>query len=64
MRTTIDLPQPLIEEALKVSHQKTKTAVIIVALEDLVRKNRLRGPKKCRGRVKLDVDLDKLRKRS
>lgn len=63
VRTTIDLPQRLVEEAMKVSHQRTKTAVIVAALEDFVRKNRIQGLKKFRGRVKLDIDLDKLRKR-
>jgi hypothetical protein len=63
VRTTIDLPQKLVEEAMKVSHQRTKTAVIVAALEDFVRKSRIQGLKKFRGRVNLDVDLDKLRKR-
>jgi len=43
MRTTLDLPAPLIAEAMKASHQRTKTAVIVAALEDLVRKNRIQG---------------------
>jgi len=43
MRTTLDLPKPLIEKAIKVSHHKTKTAVIIEALEDLIRKNKIQG---------------------
>jgi len=64
MRTTIDLPQTLVEEAMKVSHQRTKTAVIVTALEDFVRKSRIQGLKKFRERVNLDIDLDKLRKRS
>jgi hypothetical protein len=64
MRTTIDLPRPLVEEAMKWSHQKTKTGVIITALEDYVRKNRIQELKKFRGKVKIDIDLDALRKRS
>lgn len=63
MRTTLDLPEPLIKQAMKVSHQKTKTAVIVTALEELVRKNRLQGLKAFRGKLDLDVDLDTLRKR-
>jgi len=63
MRTTLDLPNALVEEAMKVSHQRTKTAVLVTALEDFVRKNRIQGLKKFRGKVKLDIDLDKLRKR-
>lgn len=63
MRTTLDLPEPLIKKAMKVSHQKTKTAVIVTALEDLVRKSSLQGLKSFRGKVALDIDLDALRKR-
>jgi hypothetical protein len=63
VRTTIDLPEALVAEAMKVSHQRTKTAVIVAALEDFVRKSRIQGLKKFRGSVNLDIDLDKLRKR-
>lgn len=63
MRTTLDLPGPLVSEAMKLSHHKTKTAVIISALEDLVRKTRISSLKKYRGKVDLDIDLNALRKR-
>jgi hypothetical protein len=63
MRTTLDLPAPLLEEALRVTGRKTKTAVIITALEELIRKNRTLGLKKFRGRVDLEIDLDRLRDR-
>ena len=63
MRTTLDLPAPLIGEAMKVSHQKTKTAVIIAALEEFVRRNRIQGLKKFKGRIDLDIDLAALRDR-
>ena len=62
MRTTLDLPAELIEEAMTLSRQRTKTGVIVAALEDYVRKNKIRGLKKYRGRVSLDVDLKTLRK--
>jgi len=64
MRTTIDLPAPLVKEAMKLSHQRTKTAVIVTALEDFVRKNRIQDLKKYKGRVDISLDLDALRKRS
>ncbi len=63
MRTTLDIPAPLITEAMKLSHQKTKTAVIINALEDFVRKTRISGLKKYKGKIDLDIDLNALRKR-
>ena len=63
MRTTLDLPASLVAEAMKLSHQKTKTAVIISALEDYVRKTKISDLKKFKGKVDLDIDLNALRKR-
>jgi len=57
VRTTLDLPEELLAEAMEVSHQRTKTGVIIAALEDLVRKSRLRSLKRFKGKLDLDVDL-------
>ena len=51
------------EEAMKVSHQRTKTAVIVTALEDYVRKSRIQGIRGFRGKVDLDVDVSVLRRR-
>jgi hypothetical protein len=64
MRTTLDLPESLMDEAMKLSHQRTKTAVIVTALEDFVRKNRIQGLKKFRGRIDVEIDLNTLRNRS
>jgi fatty acid-binding protein DegV len=64
MRTTLDLPASLIAEAMKATHQRTKTAVIVTALEELVRKSRIHGITKFKGKVDLDIDLNTLRKRS
>lgn len=63
MRTTLDLPERLLDEAMKLSHQRTKTAVIITALEEFVRKNRILGLKRFKGKVDLDIDLSTLRDR-
>ena len=43
MRTTLDLPERLVQDAMKATHQKTKTAAIITALQDYVRKNAASG---------------------
>ncbi len=64
MRTTLDLPEVLVQEAMKASHQKTKTAVIITALQDLVRKSRLQELRRFKGRVDIDLDLNAVRKRA
>lgn len=64
MRTTLDLPEVLVQDAMKASHQKTKTAVIITALQDLVRKSRLQELRRFKGRVDIDLDLNAVRKRA
>ena len=58
------MPDVLVQAAMKVSQQKTKTAVIITALQDLVRKNRLQALRQFRGRVDIDLDLNAVRKRA
>ncbi len=63
MRTTLDLPENLLNEAMKMTHINTKTAVIVKALEELVRKSKLSDLKKYRGKVDLDIDLDEIRDR-
>ena len=64
MRTTLNLPDDFMQHAMKASHQKTKTAVIITALQDFVRKNRLQELRRFKGRVDLDVNLAVLRNRA
>jgi hypothetical protein len=64
MRTTLDLPKDLLTDAMKVTHIKTKTQVIITALEDLIRKNRISKLKSFKGKLNLDINLDELRSRN
>ena len=63
VRTTLDLPQELLEEAMQLTHTNTKTAVIVMALEELIRRARISNLKKYRGKIQLDMDLDTLRSR-
>lgn len=63
MRTTLDIPESLLSEAMKVTKARTKTEVIKFALENIIRKNKLRQLKSYRGKLELDIDLDFLRKR-
>lgn len=63
MRTTLDLPKDLIDEAMKATHINTKTQLIITALEDLIRKSKISGLKDFKGKVDLDIDMDALRDR-
>ncbi len=63
MRTTLDLPESLLNEAMKVTHTETKTAVIVKALEELIRKSKISELKNYRGKIDLEIDLDGLRDR-
>lgn len=45
MRTTLDLPEDFLKETMKVAHIRTKTQVIITALEQLIRKKKFQGLK-------------------
>ena len=64
MRTTLDLPEQLLIDAMKAGRIETKTKVIIIALEEFIRKNRIAGLKRFKGKVDLDIDLDQLRNRN
>ena len=61
MRTTIDIPEELIAEAMKVTSITTKTEVIKEGLINLIRREKVRNIKKFKGSVNLDID--KIRKR-
>ena len=63
MRTTLDLPEHLIDEAMKLTKINTKTQLIITALEDMIRKAKLSELKKFKGKIDLDIDMDALRGR-
>ncbi|MBW2653148.1 MAG: type II toxin-antitoxin system VapB family antitoxin [Deltaproteobacteria bacterium] len=63
MRTTLDLPENLLKEAMKTTHIQTKTKVIITALEELIRKSKISELKKFKGKIDLDIDLDIVRGR-
>lgn len=63
MRTTLDLPQALIEEAMRLTNIVTKTDVIKAALQNLIQKEKITGLKKYRGKLDLQIDLDNLRSR-
>lgn len=64
MRTTLDLPEELLNQAMQATHIQTKTQVIITALEELVRRSRIAELKDYKGKINLDLDLNTLRGRN
>jgi hypothetical protein len=63
MRTTLDLPEDLLEKAMTLSKIKTKTQVITLALQEMIRKSEISDLKKFKGKIDLDIDLDIVRDR-
>ncbi|HTI38351.1 MAG TPA: type II toxin-antitoxin system VapB family antitoxin [Vicinamibacterales bacterium] len=63
MRTTLDLPEELLNEAQMTLGFKSKTDTVVMALRELVRRQRLEELKALMGRVRLDIDLPRSRRR-
>ena len=63
MRTTINLPDDLVNEAMKLSKCKTKTDLVKEALKNYIQREKVSRIKEYRGTINIDADLDILRKR-
>jgi Arc/MetJ family transcription regulator len=63
MRTTLDIPEELIEEARRLLGFKSKTDTIVVSLRELVRRRRIEELKALLGQIELDVDILASRRR-
>jgi Arc/MetJ family transcription regulator len=63
MRTTLDIPEELMQEAQRLLGFKSKTDTVIVSLRDMIRRRRIDELKALMGSVRLDIDLPKSRRR-
>jgi len=63
MRTTINLPEELVSEAMKLTKFKTKTGVIKEALINLIQREKIKKLKKFQGKINVEINLDILRDR-
>jgi Arc/MetJ family transcription regulator len=63
MRTTLDLPEDLLEEARRLLAFKSKTDTVVFSLRELVRRKRIEELKGLAGKIRLDVDIDRSRRR-
>ena len=63
MRTTLILPDSLLKQAMKITRLKTKTGVIVYALQNLLQQENIQGIKSYKGKLRLDISLDDLRNR-
>jgi hypothetical protein len=63
MRTTLDIPETLMEEARSLLGFKSKTDTVILSLQELVRRKRIEELRSMLGKVKLEVDIPASRRR-
>ncbi|HYU78540.1 MAG TPA: type II toxin-antitoxin system VapB family antitoxin [Vicinamibacterales bacterium] len=56
MRTTLDLPEALVEEARAALGYKSKTDTVVFALKEIVRRERIEDLKALMGKIELDYD--------
>ena len=63
MRTTLHLPEEIVEEARKLLGFKSKTDTVIVSLRELIRSRRVEELKSLAGKIDLKIDLPKSRRR-
>ncbi len=63
MRTTLDLPEDLVDEAKSLLGFKSKTDTVVYALHELVRRRKREQLIEMFGKVKIDIDLDESRRR-
>jgi len=62
MRTTMDLPKDLLEEAKKMCGTKTMTGTVILSLQKLIDSKKIERLRSLRGKLDLNVDLKRLRR--
>jgi hypothetical protein len=63
MRTTLDIPEPLIEEARTLLGSKSKSETVVLSLQELIRRKRIDELKSMMGNVKLEIDVTESRRR-
>jgi Arc/MetJ family transcription regulator len=63
MRTTLDLPEELVEQARSAVGFKSKTDTVIFALREVVRRRRIDDLKDLMGRIRFEFDPTDIRKK-
>ena len=64
MRTTLDIPEKLIEEAMALTQAKTKSQLVKEALEAQIKRIKRQRLVALKGTLDFDIDLDELRGRN
>ena len=61
MKTTLNIPEDLIKEAMSLSKHKTKTETVIVALQEYVRQKKIEKIMEYQGKLQFDETWEKSR---
>lgn len=64
MRTTLDLPEELINEAMRITKAQTKSQMFKELLSDLILREKRKRLITFAGKINLDIDLNDLRDRT
>lgn len=64
MRITIQIPQELLLEVMKITGAKTKSQAVKLALEETIARSKRKKLIKMNGTIDLDIDLDVSRDRN
>ena len=63
MRTSMDIPSELLEEAKKIGGTKTKTQAVILALSEFIQRRKLKDLLDLKGTMDSTYDYKSLRKK-
>ena len=63
MRTSLDIPEPLLDEAKNASGAKTKTQAIVLALTELIQRRKSRKILELKGSMRGRYDYKALRRK-
>lgn len=58
MRTTIDIPEELLEKARQGAGLRTKQETVVAGLKALVERNAFEGLRKLAGKIEVDLDTN------
>ncbi|MHB2155567.1 type II toxin-antitoxin system VapB family antitoxin [Calditrichota bacterium GD2] len=61
MRITINIPDEIMKELLSYSRTKSKTKAVSEALKEWIRMQKIKKLKSLRGKLKIEMDLEKQR---
>ena len=62
MRTTVDLPESLLDEVQRTTKASTRNDALVIALEDYLRRQRRSRVIAAAGSMDIDLDVRKLRR--